>query len=369
MTFHDSKERASQLGLPTTNELLRLIFESAHDFAILSMDPHGLVTSWNSGAERLIGWRADEIVGKSVDIIFTPEDQAAGVSKQERMIAAKTARAADDRWHRRKDGGRFWASGLMMPLEDAQRGFVKILRDRTEQHLMEERLRASEERQKVLIAELKHRTGNLLTLTLGIAAQTLRRVSTLEEFGQEFQRRIHALARVQVLTSDYANVDLRRMVTNELEAYDSRFTDGRRARVEGPELRLWPEAAQILGLALHELTTNAAKHGAFAVDNGGLRVHWTIEERENKPWVVLVWKETGVPLPAQVPARRGYGRELIEHALQYQLGAETQLMFEPDGARCTIAVPLERTDLRDGEGQLMKPATKPCRGLGHCPEY
>jgi PAS domain S-box-containing protein len=155
MSDNDPKERASALGLPTTNELLRLVFESAHDFAILSTDRYGLVSNWNSGAERLIGWHADEIMGKSVDVIFTPEDQAAGVPEQERMTAARTGRAADDRWHCRKEGGRFWASGLMMPLEDARPGFVKIVRDRTEAHPTEQKLRASEERQKVLIAELR----------------------------------------------------------------------------------------------------------------------------------------------------------------------------------------------------------------------
>lgn len=346
MSSNDPKERASALGLPATNELLRLVFESAHDFAILSMDPHGLVTSWNSGAERLLGWRADEIMGKSVDIIFTPEDRAAGVSKQERMTATGAGRASDDRWHCRKDGGRFWASGLMMPLEDARQGFLKIVRDRTEKHLTEQKLQASEERQKVLIAELQHRTSNLLTLTLAIAKQTLRRASCLEEFGHEFERRIRALARVQALASasDYLNVDLHRLITAELEAHDRRYADESRGRVEGPDVRLTADAAQTLGLALHELATNAAKHGAFATDTGRLSVHWVIEQRDQKPWIVLTWEETGVPMPEQVPARRGYGRELIERALQHQLGAETQFTFEPDGVRCTIAVPLEKTD-------------------------
>lgn len=179
----------------------------------------------------------------------------------------------------------------------------------------------------------------MLNLTLAIATQTLRRASTLQGFGREFERQIRAMARVQVLTSggDYLNVNLRQLVTAELEAHDSRYTDGNRGRIEGPELSLSGDAAQALGLALHELATNAAKHGAFAIDSGRLSVHWRIEERGQKPWIILVWKETGVQLPAQVPARRGYGRELIDRALQYQLDADTQLSFEPDGVRCTIA--------------------------------
>src|SRR5688572_30432116 len=131
---------------PGSDELLRLVFESAHDYAIFSMDPTGRVTSWNSGAERLTGWPADEIMGLTADVIFTPEDRAAGVPEQERAQASATGRAEDDRWQMRKDGTRFWASGLMMALEQPDLGFAKILRDRTDKHLADEHLRESEER-------------------------------------------------------------------------------------------------------------------------------------------------------------------------------------------------------------------------------
>lgn len=93
---------------PGSDELLRLAVESATDFAIFSMDPDGLVTGWNVGAERLLGYEEEEIVGRDGDVIFTPEDRAAGVPDAERAEALAQGRAEDERWHMRKDGSRFW---------------------------------------------------------------------------------------------------------------------------------------------------------------------------------------------------------------------------------------------------------------------
>lgn len=128
---------------PSSDELLRLVIESTTGFAILSTDPRGLVTSWNVGAERLLGYAEDEILGRSADVVFTPEDHAAGVPDAERATAVAEGKAPDERWHVRRDGARFWASGLLMPLADGT-GFVKIIRDLTDRRLAQERLEQSE---------------------------------------------------------------------------------------------------------------------------------------------------------------------------------------------------------------------------------
>jgi PAS domain S-box-containing protein len=446
---------------PAGDELLRLIIDSAQDYAIFSMDPSGVVTSWNSGAARLIGWASEEIVGRTADVIFTAEDRAAGGAEQERAQAAAAGRAEDERWQQRKDGTRFWASGLMMRLEDPAEGFVKILRDRTDQHFANERLRASEERfrllatnipqlvfrsladgsrtwpspqwidftglgseqsmgfgwldalhpddrdatlaawqsaaasgeyycehrvrrrsdgqyrwhqtrarpirttagqpgewvgtmtdvhdlrglqerQRVLMAELQHRTRNLLAIAQAIASQTLRRSDSLASFEHEFNHRLGALSRVQVLISgvDYRDVDLRDLLTAELQALDGQHLESGKATLDGPALPLPAQAAQVLGLALHELATNATKYGALAQPAGRLSVTWRVELREGGRLARVEWKETGVVLP-KGPRRVGYGSELITRALPYQLGAETKLLFEPDGVRCTIGVTLK----------------------------
>ena len=115
---------------------LQSIIESAIDFAIVVTDLHGIVTDWNSGAETVFGWQSKEIVGASVDRIFTPEDRAADQSGKEMRTALAEGQAADERWHLRKDGRRFWASGEVMPLrgeDGTHHGYVKIARDRTRQ--------------------------------------------------------------------------------------------------------------------------------------------------------------------------------------------------------------------------------------------
>jgi len=113
----------------------RLLFESVRDFAIFSMDTEGRITNWNPGAERLFGYRSEEIVGQDVSILFTPEDRAARISEKELRGAQLAGFALDDRWHLRKDGGLFYASGAMRPLLDSAGnllGYVKICRDITE---------------------------------------------------------------------------------------------------------------------------------------------------------------------------------------------------------------------------------------------
>ncbi|WP_121120025.1 hybrid sensor histidine kinase/response regulator [Croceibacterium ferulae] len=113
------------------------IIDSAVDYAIISLDAEGVITSWNAGAEHVLGWRASEALGQSCDMIFTPEDRATGAPQQEMREADEAGRAADGRWHMRQDGSRFFATGELMPLRQEEGGYLKILRDRTEQRCAE----------------------------------------------------------------------------------------------------------------------------------------------------------------------------------------------------------------------------------------
>ena len=123
-----------------------LILESATGFAIFSMDADGLVTSWNEGARVILGWAGEEVLGRHARLIFTPEDAEAGAAEEEMRVAASQGCAEDERWHVRKDGSRFFATGLLMPLRDGSGGFVKILRDRTGQlHAERNQLRRLEQ--------------------------------------------------------------------------------------------------------------------------------------------------------------------------------------------------------------------------------
>ncbi len=129
------------------------ILESAVDYAIVSMDPHGAVTGWTGGAEAILGWSEREMIGRPAHVFFTDQDSRDGIPEKEMGSALLRGRGTDERWHRRKDGSVFWASGEMMPLlkeDGTPDGFIKILRDRTEQRRSEDALIRSEERYRSL---------------------------------------------------------------------------------------------------------------------------------------------------------------------------------------------------------------------------
>ncbi|MDC3989144.1 PAS domain S-box protein [Polyangium jinanense] len=131
-------------------EMFRLLAENVVDYAVFITDPHGIVLSWSKGAERLLGYREDEVLGQSSDIFFTPEDVRTGTPELERDQASRSGRGGDDRWHVRKDGTRFWSAGVETPLWDESgnlRGFAKIMRDRTDVKRLEE---ADRERERQL---------------------------------------------------------------------------------------------------------------------------------------------------------------------------------------------------------------------------
>ena len=136
------------------NERNRQIIDSAVDYAILATDAQGLITSWNQGAEIILGWTADEVLGSTAARLYTDEDIARGVPEQEMVTAARQGSAINERWQRRKDGSQFWASGVLMRLKNDEGhhpGFVHILRDLTERLHEQAAIRQAEERYRALV--------------------------------------------------------------------------------------------------------------------------------------------------------------------------------------------------------------------------
>ncbi|WP_207494487.1 PAS domain S-box protein [Aridibaculum aurantiacum] len=128
-------------ALSQSEERLRITMESATDYAIITMDTDRRVERWSKGAEEILGYREEEMIGQSADIIFTEEDMATDQPQKEMETARDTGRAADERWHKRKDGSRFFASGVMRPIQnDELTGYVKVLRDTTQQQLFTQEL-------------------------------------------------------------------------------------------------------------------------------------------------------------------------------------------------------------------------------------
>jgi PAS domain S-box-containing protein len=141
---------------PEAEEMFRLMVESAKDYAIFAIANDGRIISWNTGAARIFGYNESEILGRPGSLLFTPEDVALAQPQRELEAAAAVGHAEDERWHVRKDGSRFWASGIVTPLRDEAgdlRGFVKVARDNTNRQLNEEQLRISETRSRALIEQ------------------------------------------------------------------------------------------------------------------------------------------------------------------------------------------------------------------------
>ncbi|MFP5391436.1 MAG: response regulator [Gammaproteobacteria bacterium] len=171
-------QQASHLAaLRTRDERIRLILDSTRDYAFIGFDPDGIITEWEGGAENITGWSAGEACGQPGAIIFTPQDRALGKPEEEMQRALTTGRAQDTRWHLRRDGTRFFADGVLVPMYDEGerlRGFAKIFRDATAERLAAERLHESE------AALVQSRERSLR------AEQELRRLAAVTEQSSDF---------------------------------------------------------------------------------------------------------------------------------------------------------------------------------------
>ena len=253
-----------------------------------------------------------------------------------------------------------WFQTRATPVWDEAGTIVEWLGTSTDIH----DLRTLQEEQQVLVAELQHRTRNLMGVVQSTAETTLRASNDLEEFGSRFRDRLDALSRVQGLlarlnTGD--RVTFENLLRSELEAVGA--VDGTLDKVtlNGPSgAALRSSTVQTFALALHELATNALKYGAFAQTSGRLAIIWRVEPAgpDGRPWLHVDWHESGVTMPPAdaVPQGTGQGRHLIERALPYQLGARTTYVMGPDGVRCSIAVPVSTHTTREDAYDDIEPA-------------
>lgn len=204
-------------------------------------------------------------------------------------------------------------------------------------------------RQEVLLAELQHRTRNLLSVVASVAERTARNASSLEDFLPRLRERLLALSRINGLLSQLdrgQRVTFDALIRAELEARGFLEAHGdARVILDGPDgVRLRSASVQTFALAIHELATNAVKYGALSQDDGRLAVHWRLSGADEGPRRLVVdWIESGPERPLAPPpaAGGGYGRELIEKALPYQLKARTTYEIGPRGVRCTIDLPVD----------------------------
>lgn len=450
-------------ALSAADEQFRLTVEAATDYAILMTDRDSRITDWLPGASAVFGWSAEEVLGRDISFLFTPEDRAAGVPEQEVKMALETGSARDVRDHLCKDGSRVFIEGVARVLHDTKgnhRGFIKIGQDASERRESDRSLRESEERyrlltslvpallwqtdalgcgfelspnwldytgqtpseaqgtgwldaihpedrkktkflfaearltgepvvhqhrisssdgayrwflirqvpqrddlgwiqrwfgaatdihelhemqarQEVMVAELQHRTRNLIGVVQSISNQTMARTGPTEAFRKQFNARLASLSRVQGLLSraDQEPITLRQIFDLELEAVGA--SGNPNVTLDGPTVTVRPILIQTLALAIHELATNARKHGALSANGGRLDVTWKLRGHDGECWICMDWQESGLvrDAPGKTDATDGFGRQLIERALPHTLGAQTSFDLGPDSLRCTIELP------------------------------
>jgi PAS domain S-box-containing protein len=334
--FHDSSgtmigavnvlvDMSSQKRAERVSRRLVAIVESSDD-AIISKDLNGIIATWNKAAERLFGYRAEEVVGKSITILIPADRQdeefdiLGRIRRGERVEHFETKR-------QRKDGSIVDISLSVSPVTDESGRIIaasKIARDITEQKRRDEQI-------ALLAREADHRTNNLLAVAQ--ATVHLTHADTAPALKAAIEGRLRALSNAHrmLAQSRWAGADLRELVVKELSPF---FRKGDPlAQIEGPSLLLKPDLAQAMALALHELATNAVKYGALSKAAGRVRVEWSLQPDKQ---LHLLWAETDGP-PLTPPTKEGFGTRAITRMIE-QLTGDVKFDWRAEGVCCEITV-------------------------------
>lgn len=328
-------EHRAQMRLRDIEMHQRALIEGVPQL-IWRANSHGLWT-WNSPQwSRYTGLSIEKSLGEGWLEAVHPDDRARA---REAWRNAITGGVFDVEYRivSINTGGYRWFQTRATPIRNEENGVVEWLGTSTDI----EELRQARERQKLLVAELQHRTRNLIGVVRSLVTMTARESADLAAFQAEFGDRLGALSRTQGLLSraETEPITLSSLLRVELEALGtSRFAD--QISIEGPEVRIRSSVVQTFALAIHELVTNALKHGALRTSDGRLTVSWRLQKGPSGENILrLFWNETSTE-PVVSRVKTGYGRELLEQMLPYVLDAKTDYQITPGGAQCTIELPV-----------------------------
>jgi PAS domain S-box-containing protein len=304
-----TERKQTQEALHKSEEHFRLLVESATDYAIFTMDLSGHINSWNPGAERIFGYSEREIMGQPGAILFTPEDRAKGVPEQELQTALNEGSAADERYHLRKGGERFFSSGVTTQLRDGNiEGFVKIARDLSERKRMEDALREADRRKDEFLAILAHELRNPLApirTSLEIMKRT-KSQETTEEAKAVIERQTNQLVHLVDDLLDVSRIsrgtirlqkerlELREVIELALESSRPQLEEKEHhLQVSLPfkKIELYGDKTRLAQVFLN-LLNNAAK---YTDPRGEIALTASLEP----PNVVIRVKDTGLGIPPQ----------------------------------------------------------------------
>jgi PAS domain S-box-containing protein len=288
---------------------------------------------YTSISSPIFGRKMEEIIGHTDDEVLPSASRSAIVALK--RAALETGSPQDSEVCIQTPSGERWHDLHIEPLRDIMGAIVGLscaAVDITERKEGEAHLR-------LLMRELTHRSKNLLAVIQAMARQTARHVGSIDGFLLQFGARLQALATSHdlLVQESWYGVSLFELVRSQLGHYLDRV--GTQVSLEGPAVVLKPEAAQNLGLALHEMATNAAKYGALSVSSGQVSIRWKRLPAAEGHGVEICWDEERGP-KVQAPKQRGFGSMVIEQNLSRALDAEVTMEFLPAGLRCRIVIPV-----------------------------
>jgi PAS domain S-box-containing protein len=294
----------------------------------------------NDAFLKLTGYDRAELLAQSFNFLLANPSNQHALDEIATAFAGKED-CADIRY-RHKDGSTFCATIFVSPVKDEKgkiyEHFISLVD--TTKH---ERAR---EHGAMLIDELNHRVKNTLATVQSIVTQAVRNSPEPQVVRESIETRIAALSRSHDLLGreKWDGAGFHDLVDQALEPFA--VADGRAERFEirGENVRLTPKAVLALGIAFHELATNAVKYGAFSNQAGTIAVDWTIEVRDDGRWLRLHWRERDGP-PVKPPTRKGFGSRVIEQGLAHELNGRVALDYLPTGIVCTIDVPVPQVVL------------------------
>ncbi len=317
---------SANVALRRTLDLLFLSLRAA-GVSVFTQD-RDLRYIWIGG--EYFGCDPDAAVGaEEKDVV--PAELIEPLLQMKREVFA-TGQAAHQDLPYQKDGKTVWCNVQIEPWR-SRNGEVQSLlgavsdiseRKATEQHI------------RTLLGELAHRSKNLLTVIQVMARRSVSPDLSSSDFVDTFIERLSGLAQSHDLLAreDWRGISMQELVTSQIGHLNSALSS--RLFTEGPEIVLTPVAAQNLGMAVHELSTNAVKYGALSVDGGSVRISWSLLSDENgRDRLRLSWVERGGPVVSE-PTQRGFGRFVIEAIAARALSGSVNLRFDPEGVSCSI---------------------------------
>jgi len=326
-----------EAALRTSEARLRATHENAA-VGIAEVDREGRFISVNETRCKLTGHTREELIGRH----FAHASEAGSLDHDLELFAKQVAGELDtyttESQFRRKDGSSGWARITSTALRDASGGFlyaVRVVEDVTER-------RAADRRQKLLIDELNHRVKNTLATVQSLAWQSNRSGTSPQVAQERFQERLLALSRTHNLLNEthWEGAYLRTILETELGPY---MTAPSRIRISGPDVQLAPRQAVVLGMAFHELATNAVKYGALSTASGKVSVDWTVDGWDSSAIMTVDWCELDGPVVEREPSP-GFGSRLLRQTITRELAGQLDMRFEREGACCTIKIPIGLPD-------------------------